>query len=86
MSPCLNYIADTDMERIPCPHIIAVMDMDMAPCLHLITHMDLDIITYMDLDLTPCPHITAQSGYGSMYAYYCSHGYEYDSMSAYLSH
>ena len=47
--------------------------------------MDLDIITYRDLDMVPCPHMTAQSGYSSMSAYYCSHGYGYDSMSTYLS-
>ena len=50
---------------------------------HRYGSMDLDIITHMDMDMAPCPHITAQSGYGSMSTYYCSHGYGYGSMSAY---
>ena len=64
----------------PCPYIgygYNTMVLDMGLCEH--------IITLKDLDMAPYPHITAQSGYGSMYAYYCSHGYGYDSMSAYLS-
>ena len=47
--------------------------------------MYMDIITYMDMDMAPYPHITAQSGCGSKSAYYCWHGYGYDSMSTYLS-
>ena len=60
----------------PCPHIIVHMDMDMAPCLHIIVHVD--------MDMAPCPNIFTlnllsltsrhRSGYGSMFAYYHSHG------------
>ena len=61
-----------------CLHITAAMDMDMTQWIWRL------LLTWIWI-MAPCPHITAQSRYGSMYAYYCSHGYGYDSMSAYLS-
>ena len=69
MDPCLHIITHMDMDMSPCLHnLLLTQDMDMTPCLHIIAHMD--------MDMAPCPHIIDShgSGYGSMSAYYHSHG------------
>ena len=62
MASCLHIIAHMDMHMAPFLHIIADMNMDMNPCLHTFT---LNLLS-----------LTSRhgSGYGSMSAYYCSHG------------
>ena len=58
----------------------------MTPCWQIIAHMHMDMTTYLHI----ChfefiiPLVETYLDYGSMSAYYCSHGYGYDYMSAYL--
>ena len=71
------------MDVAPCLHVIAHMDLDMSPCLHIITHMDMDMTPSIWIWLHVHIFVTLNllsltsrhgSGYGSMFAYYCSHG------------
>ena len=76
-SMCILCSMDVDMEQ--CVHIITHMDMDMTPCLDIFVHW----ITRIWIGSMSAFIIgTHGSGYGSMSAYYHSHGYGYVSMSA----